>query len=213
MFSEKEKLISENLGESKIYEGRVSRYEIERRINVFDSIDSVSSTIASKLTKEEIGNAIQLIECRLSRVMDCIDKTYMKWRWAGFSTSPQSLFSSHATAGLDKLFLREAGALSRDFTVSTRTEDILRDQEKAIKESERQQEYTKSYRTVSDDLENMYEELTSFIANLLEKWDKVTKEEKTCLVEELKNGSLVLYNSMVDVIMMFLPGRTFLNAL
>ena len=63
------------------------------------------------------------------------------------------------------------------------------------------------FRNVSDDFEVLIE--TVSIPN----WDSLDVEERRMLVAQFSNVAFSIYHDLVNLIMEYLPGRTFLNSL
>lgn len=200
-------------GESRIYEGRVLRYEIEEKINLWSDMTCFSSSELDDISVEELTTILTYVRSRINRVEMVIAMTCSAWKNVAFgSYSIPTSHNGHGSA-YSQQFLVESGNMFMGPQQSTRASDILKEQSTAMKKHEEQQKYDKGYTDMFSEMQRLFSEADNLSRALINDWVLLDKNEKNVRLNNLIQKTTDWHNHAVDLILEYLPGRTFLNKL
>jgi hypothetical protein len=191
--------------ESKIYEGRVSREELEDAL-AFEQYLNIQFD-PSNVTREEVEHVLYQIRIRLRSFDGLTDSVHDIWQRTGFTVGTSMNDVGHMASRLDKLYLREAGALIK--SPSDALPDASREAYFA-KESERLREYKTSYARDKALLREQHSDLNELMSSA-GIWDNLSGEDKASRTESFMQKVKQVYDAYVELMLEYMPGRTFIN--
>jgi hypothetical protein len=195
----------DTLTESKIYAGRVSREELEYVIAFQQLLQSDIDPVNA--TQAEVESIVAKIFSKLHRLDYLADSVHHSWKDTGFTTGTAQNNSDHVASRLDKLYLREARALSNRPSAPLADADR---EEYFAKECVRLREYKEAFAKDKTCAYALLKDLAKW-KSVSELWDNMTEKDKVSKVETFVTEVQQVYDAYVRVILAHLPGRTFLN--
>lgn len=206
----KKKVVLNSMNESIIYEGRIQKNELEYYLNL-DELTSPSAALLNLLQKEKLTEIFNQIECKFNRIMNGIMNTYSDWYKYGFNVGHNFECSSHSGAGMNKLFLIESGKISKKASGSNTLADIEIELENINDEIDKRKIWSDNTNYKLKQLQKLLSEIKSNSNNIIINWECYQNNCKEKEIEELICKCQEYYEEAIDIILRYLPGRSFIN--
>jgi len=224
------------LQKSKIYEGQVTREELEYYLGFLCYLDQDNPEHLVTLPTETLANLAHIILYKFESLKVKSFMVYKQWTRAGFATAdeygPASGFSGkHGMGNAGKMLLKDKGRLGPSTLTSADPQYLSR-------QASKKEEYIKSFCKAYDAWIRDLDVLKKTFSPLKNKamamygttlhaeeedggnndgeedphgYDSFTLSEKLAMVEDAMTKFREVYDHSLDFILEHLPGRPFLN--
>jgi hypothetical protein len=221
------------LENSLIPEGRINRDDAVEKLHL-SYLSGVTPEYLASLPFDEFEAAADQVVGLFSSGFARIRVTHHKWLMYGFNCASTSASGDHRNANPTAQIKRDAGWHFRVSGLSCDATDIAAEHAKAFEEGEKRRKYQADFTEALGDADASFRDLMRKVWEMKGRWGEEQQGnhaedlinvhqgtqvlgdsgdfDKFAKLEELIADACKLHEVLVDMVLRFLPGRTFLKS-